>query len=127
MYRLAVRRDFVSQHFLVGGDWGRENARHSHHYVLEIRLEGNTLDRHGYLVDIVAVDALLERLIDRYRDRTLNDLPEFAGLNPSLEHFARIIGHAVDAGLAEASLTAIETRLWEDANAWASFRLERTR
>jgi 6-pyruvoyltetrahydropterin/6-carboxytetrahydropterin synthase len=127
MYRLAVRRDFVSQHFLVGGDWGRENTRHSHHYVLEVRLEGDQLDQHGYLVDIVAVEALLDRLVDRYRDQTLNEFAEFAGLNPSLEHFARIICHAVGAELAAAPLTAVETRLWEDANAWAAYRLDRAR
>ena len=30
--------------------------------------------------------------MNRYRDRTLNELPEFEGLNPSVENFARILG-----------------------------------
>ena len=32
------------------------------------------------------VEAALDELAARYRDRTLNDLPEFEGLNPSIEH-----------------------------------------
>src|SRR6188508_2740103 len=90
MYTLAVRRSFVAQHFLVGGDWGAENFWHSHHYQLELQLEGLTLNQFGYLVDIVQVEDALNDLVSHYRDRTLNDLPQFAGLNPSIEHFTRI-------------------------------------
>jgi 6-pyruvoyltetrahydropterin/6-carboxytetrahydropterin synthase len=43
MYTVAVKRDFVAQHFLVGGDWGAENQKHSHHYEVELQLEGATL------------------------------------------------------------------------------------
>ena len=125
MYTLAVRRDFIAQHALVGGDWGAENQEHSHHYQLELRLEGNRLDEHGFLVDIVAVNASLERLVARYRDRALNDLPEFAGLNPSLEHFCRIVCQALSADIQAANLTALTVALWENESAWASFRLER--
>ena len=52
MYTLAVQRNFTGQHFLIGGDWGAENQWHSHHYRLEIQLEGATLDQHGYLVPV---------------------------------------------------------------------------
>ncbi|MFN8492888.1 MAG: 6-carboxytetrahydropterin synthase [Caldilineaceae bacterium] len=91
MYTLAVQRDFVAQHYLIGGDWGAANQWHSHHYRLEVLLEGAQLDRHGYLVDIVDVEQNLEKIVAYYRDKTLNDLPEFAGLNPSIEHFTRIV------------------------------------
>ena len=125
MYRLGVRRDFMSQHALIGGDWGAENERHSHHYVVEARLEGSELDHHGYLVDILEVEAALGALCARYRDRMLNELPEFAGLNPSLERFAHVLCRALDERLAALPLTALEVRLWENENAWASFRIER--
>jgi 6-pyruvoyltetrahydropterin/6-carboxytetrahydropterin synthase len=54
-YSVGVIRDFVAQHFLIGGDWGRENDKHSHHYKLEAIFEGDKLDRHGYLLDIAEV------------------------------------------------------------------------
>ncbi|HEX7475511.1 MAG TPA: 6-carboxytetrahydropterin synthase, partial [Dehalococcoidales bacterium] len=68
MYKLAVKKDFIAQHFLVGGDWGPENQKHSHHYRLEIQLKSKTLDNHGFLVDIVKVNNYLEKFISYYRD-----------------------------------------------------------
>ena len=79
MYKVAVKRDFIAQHFLIGGDWGPENQKHSHHYQVEVQLEGRSLDQHGYLVDIVDIENYLESIVERFRDKTLNDMPEFEG------------------------------------------------
>jgi len=124
LYTVAVKRDFVAQHFLIGGDWGAENEKHSHHYQVELQLEGSSLDRNGYLVDIVDIEAHLTALAARYRDQTLNDLPEFEGLNPSIEHFSRILCQSLAAHIREVNLTAIIIRLWENDIAWASYRQE---
>src|SRR5512133_2424267 len=121
LYTVAVRRDFIAQHYLIGGDWGVENERHSHHYVIEARLEGHELDQHGYLTDIVAVEAALHSLISRYQDRTLNELPEFEGLNPSIEHFSRILCQALSSHLTAPNIERMTIKLWENENAWASF------
>ena len=124
MFALSLQRGFSAQHHLVGGDWGPENAEHAHAYRLELRLEGSSLDEHGYLVDLVEVERLLEAQVARVRGRSLNDLPEFAGLNPSLEHFARILAGALAAELPPTRLTALEVRLWESETAWASYRVD---
>ena len=125
MYTVAVTRDFVAQHYLVGGDWGAENVRHSHHYRLELQLEGAELDRHGYLVDIVDIENNLDALVAGYRDQTLNDLPEFAGLNPSIEHFSRICCAKLSARIQASNLAAVTVKLWENEIAWAGYRLAR--
>lgn len=125
MYTLGVRREFIARHSLIGGDWGPENQPNSHHYVLELQLEGDTLDEHGYLVDIVAVEAHLDELIARYRERMLNELPEFAGLNPSLEHFCRILCEQLNQRLGGTNLTAVRVVLWEHPQAWAAFQIAR--
>lgn len=125
MYTVAVKRDFVGQHFLIGGDWGAENEKHSHHYVVEVQLEGATLDRHGYLVDIVDIETHLEALVARYRDKTLNDLPEFFGLNPSIEHFSRIFCERLAEHIQAPNISAVAVRIWENDIAWASYRLSR--
>ncbi len=122
MYMLAVQRDFVAQHALIGGDWGPENSPHSHHYRLELRLEGDKLDQHGYLVDIVDVEKHLDGLVQHYRDHMLNDLPEFAGLNPSIEHFSRILCESLAERIKAQTLTALAVILWENEIAWASYR-----
>jgi 6-pyruvoyltetrahydropterin/6-carboxytetrahydropterin synthase len=125
MYTLAVRRDFIARHFLIGGDWGPENFPNSHHYILELQLEGAELDEHGYLVDIMDVDLHLDELTGYYKEQMLNDKPEFAGLNPSLEHFARVLATALSDGIKASNITALKVILWENASAWASYRVER--
>ena len=124
MYTIAVKRDFIAQHYLIGGDWGAENELHSHHYQVEVQLEGPELDQHGYLADIVDIEKALEALIARYRDHALNDLPEFAGLNPSIERFSRILCQALAAHIQAANLRRVTVILWENELAWASYRLQ---
>ena len=122
MYAMTVRTAFIAQHYLIGGDWGPENERNSHHYVLELQLEGSELDQHGYLVDIVQVEGELRDARAHYADRLLNDLPEFHGLNPSIEQFARILCQRLGKRLAAPNLTGVAIRLWENEVASASYR-----
>ena len=125
MYTIAVQRDFIAQHYLIGGDWGPENKLHAHHYRIEVCLEGAELDQHGYLADIVDIENNLEVLVARFGDQTLNDLPEFTGLNPSIEHFARIFCQAFVAKIQAGNITAVSVKMWENEIAWAAFREER--
>jgi 6-pyruvoyltetrahydropterin/6-carboxytetrahydropterin synthase len=123
MYALAVKRDFVAQHFLIGGDWGAENQWHSHHYVVELQLHGDALDQHGYLVDIVKVDEEMNKMVAFYKDHTLNDLPAFDGLNPSIEHFARILCVSLAQEIAFPNIHTYVVTVWENDIAWASYTL----
>ncbi len=122
MYTIAVKREFDAQHFLIGGDWGAENELHTHHYQVEIQLQGADLDQHGYLVDIVDIEAHLDSLVERYRGKTLNDQPQFAGLNPSIENFCRIFCQQLISSFHAENLSAIKIKLWENEIAWASYQ-----
>lgn len=119
-YRLAVERDFVAQHYLTVPDPGPEGEVHSHHFTVVVRFAGPELDEHGYLVNIDAVHAALDRVEERYRDALLNDLPEFEGANPSVERLARAVGDRVAPEFRAAPPTALSVRVWEDDAAWAS-------
>jgi 6-pyruvoyltetrahydropterin/6-carboxytetrahydropterin synthase len=121
MYRLLVTRTFVAQHFLTVPNAGPENEWHSHVFTVEVELEAKQLNEYGYLVDIDEVKAAMERLIRRFRDMTMNDLPEFSGLNPSIEHFARIFCEGLRTGIQTDHLDAVTVRMWEDALARASY------
>ena len=124
MYTVSVKDEFIARHFLIGGDWGPENEMNSHHYEVEVLLEGPALDQHGFLVDIEEVEDVLEELADSYSEQTLNDLPEFEGLNPSMEHLSRILCTALTERIKAPNLSATTVRVWEDTDAWASFRNE---
>ncbi len=125
MYTIAVRRDFIAHHFLIGGDWGLENFPNSHHYVLELQLEGTELDQHGYLVDIVDVEKNLDVVIGYYKEQMLNDKLEFKDLNPSLENFVRILATSLSDCIQAKNITALRVKLWENENAWAAFIVKR--
>ena len=125
MYTLAVRRDFIARHYLIGGDWGLENYPNSHHYVLELQLKGAELDQHGYLCDIVDVERHLDEIVAYYKEQMLNDKPEFAGLNPSLEHFARILAETLNERIHAPNITKLKVVLWENNLAWAAFSINR--
>jgi 6-pyruvoyltetrahydropterin/6-carboxytetrahydropterin synthase len=104
-------------------------ARSIHHVVpkrveiagCEIRVEGAELNRHGYLIDIVELNGAVNDVITEGAERTLNDLPAFAGLNPSLEHFARIFW---DGFIARVALHGrlVTVKLWENERDWAAYR-----
>jgi len=123
MYAVAITRDFIAQHHLIGGDWGEENQDHSHHYKLELRVEGEKLDQHGFLVDITLLESQLDALVRRYAGHTLNELPEFGGLNPSIERFAFILCDVLAARLTIPVVRTITVTIWENDTAWASHRL----
>lgn len=124
MYTVTVQRDFVAQHFLTVPDPGPEGDLHSHHYTAEIELAGAELNRHGYLADIDAIAERLDATVDRYRDATLNDLPAFEGLNPSLEHFARVFGERFWRDLDAPQVDAVTVTLGEDDVARAAHERE---
>lgn len=122
MYTVAVKHDFIARHYLVGGDWGYENQPHAHHYVVEVQIESTELDQHGYLVDIVNIESELGKIIDYFRDSLLNDTSEFEGLNPSIEHFSRILCEKLLDAIRPPGNGTLAIRLWENDSCWAGYR-----
>ena len=120
MYTVTVERAFVAQHYLTVPDPGPEGDLHSHRYTANVRLSGSELNEWGYLVDIDAAEERLDATVERYRDATLNDRPEFEGLNPSLEHFARLFGERFWRGFDAPNVESLTAELREDDVAWAS-------
>ena len=124
MYSVTVERAFVAQHFLTVPNPGPEGEVHSHHYTANVELAGEELNEYGYLADIDALEERIDAAVDRYRDATLNDLPEFEDLNPSLEHFARIFAEEFWDGVDAPIVESVTVELREDDVAWASYRQE---
>lgn len=123
-FTVGVLQDFVAQHFLVGGDFGAEGKLHSHHYRVEVTVTGDELGENGFLVDIVRLKDELAALVDRYRDRTLNELPELAGLNPGVETVSRAMAQSLATRFQGEGLKSLTVKLWENESAWASHRVD---
>lgn len=120
MYTVTVSRSFPARHVLTVPDPGPEGDLHAHHYEAVVRLSGDSLDEYGYLVNIDDVEAALDTLEDRYRDVTLNDLPEFEG-NPSVERFARQFCERLLGELDAPNVDRVRVTMWEGETAAGSF------
>ena len=121
MYSIALERQFEAQHYLVGGDWGAENKVHAHQYKVEVRVQGKNLDEHGYLVDIVDLEQALEKVIAYYQGKVLNDLYEFAGLNPSIEHLSHILFQNLRECIIAPNIRSMRVKVWESTIAWSAY------
>lgn len=117
MYAVSVDRTFVARHYLTVPDAGPEGSLHAHRYGVEATVEGPELGEHGYLVDVDDLGSAVDAVVDRFRDRTLNELPAFEGLNPSAEHFARVFGDRLVGRLDTERPTSLEISMTEDDTA----------
>jgi 6-pyruvoyltetrahydropterin/6-carboxytetrahydropterin synthase len=117
MYEVTVVREFVAWHWLTVPDPGPEGERHAHTFTAEVTLRGPELNEYGYLADIDDVRAGLDAAVARYEDETMNDLPEFEGLNPSAERLARFLVERFDDATDLDDGLDCRLRLWEDDTA----------
>ncbi len=121
MYQIGLKQSFIALHQLIGGDWGAENVPHAHHFAVEVLLTGKSLNLHGYLFDIAALKDGINEVISRFKNELLNNFAEFEGLNPSIEHFARIFFVQLMAKVPFPEVETLTVRMWEDENAYASY------
>ena len=124
MFSAGVSRPLRARHYLVG-DFGDESTPHSHPYRIELVSSTPSLDDNGFSTDIAAMEAVLEEVLGSIDDVLLNDLPWFAGRQPSLENLALYLVERLRDGLearGAAPEEPLEIRIWENEHAWAGYR-----
>jgi 6-pyruvoyltetrahydropterin/6-carboxytetrahydropterin synthase len=136
---LTRRVTFAAAHRYSRPEWSAEhNARvfgacanpnyHGHSYACEVTVRGPIDDTTGFVVDLGALDAVLDAEVRRRFDhRNINlDVPEFADgrLVPSGENLARFIFQRVREALATAAPEAhvTEVVVAEDGTLRVSYR-----
>lgn len=90
MYEISVRAAFEAAHFIAGYD-GKCSRLHGHNWFVEAVVRGETLDKLGMLVDFKILKAELNKILDDFDHRFLNELETFATENPTAENLARKI------------------------------------
>lgn len=90
MYELTVRSAFEAAHF-IRGYAGKCSRLHGHNWNIEAVVRGENLDSLGMLVDFKILKAELNRILDKFDHRFLNELETFAEENPTAENLAREI------------------------------------
>lgn len=97
-YRMTVETGFSAAH-AIRGHAGLCCQLHGHSYRVVAQLVGGELDALGMLVDYADVKRALAEAVGPFDHAYLNDLPEFAEVNPSSENLARILYHRLAAAL----------------------------
>lgn len=120
MYTVSLKKEMIARHFMPQAR-DRERSIHSHPYIVELTLEGETLDDSGYLVDLDEMDNALTTTVETLRDRVLNDLPAFDHTVPSLENLCRVVFESVVPWLPGERLSLARVTIWENPVARASY------
>ncbi len=90
MYKLSVKTNFSAAHYLRG--YKGECARmHGHTWGVKVTVGVRTLGDLGMSIDFKEIAAALEEIVGRFDHQTLNDLNEFADMNPTAENLARLV------------------------------------
>lgn len=90
MYTLIVDSHFASAHRLADYP-GKCAALHGHTWGVSAAVRANELDSIGMCIDFKKIAGSLDEVVDRFDHQTLNDLPDFADINPTAENISRVI------------------------------------
>jgi 6-pyruvoyltetrahydropterin/6-carboxytetrahydropterin synthase len=98
--------------------FGPKAEQHGHNYRLEVTVRGEPDPVTGMVIDIKALQGILEReIMERFDHRDLNrDTPYFEKTPPTPENLARVIRGILVEALPEALLDRI--RLQPDEDTW---------
>ena len=125
MFELRVEISFSAGHALRGYQ-GKCANPHGHNYRVQVAVEGPKLNAIGLLMDFGDLKQALRAVCEKFDHAYLNDLLEFATVNPSAEGVAQYIfdevGRTLSAELAEAGAHMKEAVVQETDTAWAVYR-----
>lgn len=124
MYSTGISSTLTVFH-AMRGDFGQEAHPHFHPYLVEWTIDTDKVDANGFATDISAMEEALQEQVAELGGTFLNTLPFFREAQTSLENLARFLHGELTRRLHERNVdtgTAMQIRIWESENAWASYR-----
>ena len=133
MYSVGVRDHVMIAHSFRGEVFGPAQRLHGATYVVDVEFSRSELDADGIVVDIGLATTRLHELLEPWRFRNLDELPEFDGQNTTTELLAgrlwAALAEAAQAGrLGESGrgIQRIRVVFHESHAAWAAFERDLT-
>ncbi len=117
VFELEVKCTFDAAH-RVEGYPGKCDRLHGHTWTIAAKVQGRQLDELGMLVDFKLLNKTLNDVAAGLDHQCLNELPAFAGKNPTAENIAQYVyrelhGHPIFSG---GSVRLAEVLVWESAH-----------
>ena len=117
MFELEVKCTFDAAH-RVEGYPGKCDRLHGHTWTIAAKVQGKQLDSLGMLVDFKLLNQALKDVAATLDHQWLNELPVFAGKNPTAENIAQYVYQALGAHeiFRRGSVRLDEVLVWESAH-----------
>ncbi len=90
MYEITVSAAFEAAHFIDGYN-GKCARLHGHNWRVEAIVRGENLDKLGMLIDFKILKSELNKVLEDFDHRFLNEQETFSKENPTAENLARKI------------------------------------
>jgi len=113
LYRLKIRTDFAAAHILHGYD-GPCSRLHGHNWVVEVEVSALSLDEIGMGMDFRTIKAKTKEVIEALDHQFLNELPAFAGINPTAENVAKHFYQTLQAQIDHDDVQLHAVTIWEN-------------
>lgn len=120
MYALTVKRHFDAAHYLRGYGEPCEGL-HGHRYEIALTVRSSALDEIGVVWDFRALKELLSRAVEAFDHTCLNELPDFADVNPSAENIALRLYQRILPGWPTDAPAIDSVAVWESPDACAVY------
>lgn len=124
MFEVTIIKTFSAAHLLaeIGG---KCEELHGHNFKVEVTIGAQDLNAEGILIDFRLVKKWLKDILDRLDHQHLNDLPFFAGMNPSSENIARYVYREMQVRTKETKIKMLYAKVWESESAAVTYREEK--
>ncbi len=121
MFEVTIIKSFSAAHLLVEVG-GKCEELHGHNFKVEVTVGASKLTNEGILIDFRLVKRWLNEILDKMDHRHLNELPFFAGKNPSSENIAYYIYQEMKIMIQGTHLDVVEVKVWESENAAVTYK-----
>jgi len=121
MYEVTIIKSFSAAHLLaqIGG---KCEELHGHNFRVEVTVTAPDLNESGLLIDFRVVKKWLNVILEQMDHKHLNELPYFAGINPSAENIAKFIYAQMELQAKEAQVRIARIKVWESENAAVTYK-----
>lgn len=120
LYTLKIRTEIAASH-IIEGHSGKCARLHGHNWKIDVEVQTRQLDTLGMGMDFSDLKTETRAVTEPLDHRHLNDLPGFAGVNPTAENVAAYVYREVAARINRDGIRVSRVTIWETDRASVAY------
>ena len=121
MYSVKIRDHFMIAHSFDNPAFGPAQSLHGATYIADVTFFSGSIEPYNTVIDIALASDILHEVLEKFRYKNLDELPEFKGKLTTTEFMAKYLHDAVKDKLSDRFNGKISVTLGESHVAWASY------